>query len=76
MVPATCVVLNQLRVSLLGARGILDAVTATLYEWVGEGALERLIDAFYDGVQADDLLAGFFPGRVSARTAITSSLGG
>jgi len=40
---------------------------ATLYEWAGGGAaFERLINAFYDRVEADDLLAGFFPGGVSA----------
>ena len=37
----------------------------TLYEWAGgEEALRRLIDAFYDRVEADDLLSGFFPGGV------------
>ena len=29
-------------------------------------AFERLINAFYDRVEADDLLSGFFPGGVSA----------
>ena len=39
----------------------------TLYEWAGGAeAFERLIDAFYDRVEADDLLAGFFPGGVHA----------
>jgi hemoglobin len=38
----------------------------TLYEWAGgEEALRRLIDAFYDRVEADDLLSGFFPGGVN-----------
>jgi len=39
----------------------------TLFEWAGgESALRRLVDAFYDRVEGDDLLAGFFPGGVSA----------
>ena len=38
----------------------------TLYEWAGgEAAFSRLIDAFYDRVETDDLLSGFFPGGVS-----------
>jgi hemoglobin len=38
----------------------------TLYEWAGGAeAFGRLIDAFYDRVERDDLLAGFFPGGVS-----------
>jgi hemoglobin len=40
--------------------------TPTLYEWAGrEAALRRLMDAFYDRVERDDLLAGYFPGGVS-----------
>jgi hemoglobin len=39
----------------------------TLYEWAGgQEAFERLINAFYDRVEHDDLLSGFFPGGVSA----------
>ena len=39
----------------------------SLYEWAGGGeGLARLINAFYDRVEADDLLSGFFPGGVSA----------
>ena len=39
----------------------------TLYEHAGGGeAFERLINAFYDRVEADELLSGFFPGGVSA----------
>ncbi len=35
----------------------------TLYEWAGgEPALRQLIDAFYDRVEGDELLAPFFPG--------------
>ena len=38
----------------------------TLYEWAGgEAAFERLINAFYDRVEADELLSPFFPGGVS-----------
>ena len=38
---------------------------ASLYEWAGgEPALRRLIDAFYDRVEGDQLLAPFFPGGV------------
>ena len=41
--------------------------TPTLYEWAGgRGAIERMINAFYDRVERDDLLAGLFPGGVSA----------
>ena len=39
----------------------------TLYEWVkGRPAIARLIDAFYDRVERDDLLSPLFPGGVSA----------
>lgn len=38
----------------------------TLYEWAGGGdAVRRLMDAFYDRVEADELLAAFFPGGVT-----------
>ena len=41
--------------------------TPTLYEWAGGGeAIERLINSFYDRVEADDLVSLFFPGGVSA----------
>lgn len=41
--------------------------TPTLYEWAGGGeAIEHLINAFYDRVEADDLISPFFPGGVSA----------
>jgi hemoglobin len=37
-----------------------------LYEWSGGGAaIRRLIDALYDRVEHDELLAAFFPGGVS-----------
>jgi hemoglobin len=40
--------------------------TPSLYQWAGgSGALRRMIDAFYDRVERDDLLSGFFPGGVS-----------
>ena len=40
---------------------------STLYEWAGgQEAFERLINAFYDRVERDNLLSGFFPGGVSA----------
>jgi hemoglobin len=39
---------------------------STLYDWAGGGeAFEHLINAFYDRVERDDLLAAFFPGGVS-----------
>jgi hemoglobin len=38
----------------------------TLIDWAGgPSAIERLIDAFYDRVEADDVLSSFFPGGVS-----------
>ena len=38
----------------------------SLFEWAGgQDAVRRLIDCFYDRVEADDLLAPFFPGGVS-----------
>ncbi|MET1058708.1 MAG: group II truncated hemoglobin [Nocardioides sp.] len=38
----------------------------SLVEWAGgPAAIRRLIDAFYDRVEADDLLAPLFPGGVS-----------
>lgn len=40
--------------------------TPTLYDWAGgREAIRRLIDAFYDRVETDELLAPFFPGGVS-----------
>jgi hemoglobin len=43
-----------------------DDDTPTLYAWAGgEAAFRRLMDAFYDRVEQDDLLAGLFPGGVS-----------
>ena len=38
----------------------------TLFDWAGgRPALRRLMDRFYDRVEADDLLSGLFPGGVS-----------
>lgn len=38
----------------------------TLYAWMGgRDAVRRFIDCFYDRVERDDLLTGFFPGGVS-----------
>ena len=46
--------------------GVDEPGLPTLFEWAGgAGAVRRLIDAFYDRVEADDLLAPFFPGGVS-----------
>jgi hemoglobin len=46
---------------------IAGAPVPTLFEWAGgEAAIRRLIDAFYDRVEADELLSPFFPGGVSA----------
>ena len=39
----------------------------TLFEWAGgPSAFERLIDAFYDRVEGDELFSALFPGGVSA----------
>jgi hemoglobin len=40
---------------------------ATLYEWAGGGeAFQRLINAFYDRVERDELISPLFPDGVSA----------
>jgi hemoglobin len=40
----------------------------TLYEWAGgRDAIGRMINAFYDRVERDDLLSPFFPGGVTVR---------
>ncbi len=40
--------------------------TPSLFDWAGGApAFERLIDACYDRVKHDDLLAPLFPGGVS-----------
>src|ERR1700759_1918212 len=41
--------------------------TPTLYEWAGgRDAIARMIEAFYDRVERDDLLSPLFPGGGSA----------
>jgi hemoglobin len=41
--------------------------TPSLFAWAGGGdALSRMINAFYDRVERDELLSPFFPGGVSA----------
>jgi hemoglobin len=46
--------------------GVHEPGLPTLYDWAGgQAAVRRLIDAFYDRVEADDQLRGFFPGGVS-----------
>ncbi|WP_346385813.1 group II truncated hemoglobin [Nocardioides sp.] len=43
-----------------------DHSVPTLYEWAGgSDAIRRLIDAFYNRVEVDELLSPFFPGGVS-----------
>ena len=43
-----------------------SAEVPTLIDWAGgPSAIRRLIDAFYDRVETDDLLSAFFPGGVS-----------
>jgi hemoglobin len=42
--------------------------TSTLYEWAGgREAFERLLNAFYDRVERDELLSPYFPGGVSRK---------
>jgi hemoglobin len=43
-----------------------DTATPSLYEWAGgRPAIEALINAFYDRVEDDELIAPLFPGGVS-----------
>ena len=54
-------------VSHPGSPTILACVATppTLYEWAGGGdAFTRMINAFYDRVEHDELLSSFFPGGV------------
>ena len=45
----------------------MSAAAPTLYTWAGgRPAIERLIGAFYDRVERDDLLSPLFPGGVGA----------
>ena len=49
---------------------VAPATTSTLYDWAGgEQAFTRLIDAFYDRVEGDELLSPLFPGGVTKSTA-------
>jgi hemoglobin len=44
-----------------------DGRTPTLYEWAGgEDAIRRMINAFYDRVERDELISPLFPGGVGA----------
>ena len=46
--------------------GVDEPGLPTLYDWAGGAdAVRRLIDAFYDRVERDELLTTFFPGGVS-----------
>ena len=48
--------------------GVDEPGLPTLFSWAGgHDPLRRMIDAFYDRVEADDLLAALFPGGVSER---------
>ncbi len=45
---------------------VSDTGPPTLFEWSGgSAALERMMNAFYDRVEGDDLLSHYFPGGVS-----------
>ena len=49
----------------------------TLYEWAGgEEAIRRLMDAFYDRVEGDELLSPFFPGGVNEEHRAHVTAGG
>ena len=46
--------------------GVDEPGLPTLFSWAGGApAIRRLIDAFYDRVEGDDLLSAFFPGGVA-----------
>lgn len=48
--------------------GVDEPDLPTLFSWAGGyEPLRRMIDAFYDRVETDELLTGFFPGGVSER---------
>jgi hemoglobin len=45
---------------------MVESETPSLYEWAGgREAFERLIEAFYDRVERDELISPLFPGGVS-----------
>ena len=49
----------------MGVANVVAEPTKTLHEWAGgDEAIRRLIDAFYDRVENDELLSAFFPGGV------------
>lgn len=49
----------------------------TLFDWAGgREAFDRMIDAFYDRVEQDDLLSPFFPEVSTRTTVVTSPRGG
>jgi hemoglobin len=55
--------------------GVQDGSIPTLLEWAGgQSAVRRLIDAFYDRVEADDLLSPRFPGGVTEEHRIHVTL--
>jgi hemoglobin len=48
--------------------GVDEPDVPTLFAWAGgASAIRRLMDAFYDRVEQDDLLSPLFPGGVSER---------
>jgi hemoglobin len=48
--------------------GVDEPGLPTLFDWAGGApAIRRLMDAFYDRVEQDDLLSPLFPGGVSER---------
>ena len=48
--------------------GVDEPGLPTLYDWAGGLVpLRRMIDRFYDRVEADGELSGFFPGGVAER---------
>ena len=45
-----------------------SGTSPSLYEWAGgEPAIARMINAFYDRVENDELLSPFFPGGVASK---------
>jgi hemoglobin len=48
------------------ASALAGLICPSLYDWAGGSpAFARLINAFYDRVESDELLSGLFPGGVS-----------
>lgn len=49
----------------------------TLYDWAGgRDSFDRMINAFYDRVEQDELLSPFFPGACTTSTVAMWPLGG